>query len=49
MILRLELLGTCGTCPMSTMTLKAGVEEAVKKEVPEIRHVFAINVTQPEF
>ncbi|EIM78840.1 nitrogen-fixing NifU domain-containing protein [Nitritalea halalkaliphila LW7] len=29
MVLRLELLGACGTCPMSTMTLKAGVEEAV--------------------
>ncbi|WP_324677650.1 NifU family protein [Hymenobacter sp. GOD-10R] len=45
MVLRLELLGACGTCPMSPMTLKAGVEESVKKAVPEIRSVEAINVT----
>lgn len=45
MVLRLELLGACGTCPMSPMTLKAGVEESVKKAVPEIRAVEAINVT----
>ncbi|MGY6558283.1 MAG: NifU family protein [Nitritalea sp.] len=44
MVLRLELLGACGTCPMSTMTLKAGVEEAVKREVPEITRVEAINI-----
>ncbi len=47
MIVRLELLGACGTCPMSTMTLKAGVEEAIKKAVPEIRGVEAINITKP--
>ncbi|MBO3270988.1 MULTISPECIES: NifU family protein [Hymenobacter] len=45
MVLQLELLGACGTCPMSPMTLKAGVEESVKKAVPEIRSVQAINVT----
>jgi Fe-S cluster biogenesis protein NfuA len=44
MILQLELLGNCGSCPMSTMTLKAGVEEAIKKAVPEIKKVVAINV-----
>ena len=43
--LKLELLGACGNCPMSTMTLKAGVEEAVKREVPEIISVEAINIT----
>lgn len=42
---RLELLGACGNCPMSTMTLKAGVEEAIKKVVPEIEEVIAINIT----
>jgi len=47
MIVRLELLGACGTCPMSTMTLKAGVEEAIKKSVPEIKGVEAINITKP--
>lgn len=44
MVLRLELLGNCGSCPMSTMTLKAGVEEAIKKVIPEIKKVVAINV-----
>ena len=44
----LELMGNCGTCPMSTMTLKAGVEEAIKREVPEIKSVHAVNVTSPD-
>lgn len=43
----LELLGACGTCPMSTMTLKAGVEEAIKKAVPEVNGVEAVNITTP--
>lgn len=46
MIVNLELLGACGTCPMSAMTLKAGVEESIRKAVPEIRGVYAINVQQ---
>ena len=33
---------------MSTMTLKAGVEEAIKKVVPEIKSVEAVNITQPD-
>jgi Fe-S cluster biogenesis protein NfuA len=45
MIVRIELLGACGACPMSTMTFKAGVEEAIKREVPEISSVEAINIT----
>lgn len=44
----LELLGNCGLCPMSTMTLKAGVEEAIKRDVPEIKSVHAVNVTSPD-
>ncbi len=44
----LELLGSCGSCPMSTMTLKAGVEEAIIRAVPEIKKVDAINVTDPD-
>ena len=42
-IVNLELLGSCETCPMSPMTLKAGVEEAIKKQVPEIIGINAIN------
>lgn len=45
MVVHLELLGACGSCPMSTMTMKAGVEEAIKRRVPEITAVSAINVT----
>ena len=45
MVLKLEMVGACGTCPMSTMTLKAGVEQAIKKAIPEIRSVEAINLT----
>ncbi|MEQ8583069.1 MAG: NifU family protein [Marinoscillum sp.] len=47
-IVKLELLGNCGSCPMSTMTLRAGVEEAIKRAIPEIRGVEAINITTPD-
>ncbi len=47
MTVKLELLGACGSCPMSTMTLKAGVEEAIKKAVPEVKRVEALNITLP--
>lgn len=40
----LELLGACSSCPMSAMTLKAGVEEAIKRAVPEVLAVEAINL-----
>ncbi|MES2734534.1 MAG: NifU family protein [Bacteroidota bacterium] len=45
MVVKLELLGACGSCPMSAMTLKAGVEEAIKRAVPEITAVVASNLT----
>lgn len=44
-VVRLKLLGSCGSCPMSIMTLKAGLEEAIKKAVPEVSAVEAINLT----
>ena len=47
-VVRLELLGACGTCPMSTMTLRAGVEESIKRAVPEVVAVEAINITTPD-
>jgi Fe-S cluster biogenesis protein NfuA len=40
-VVHVELLGACGHCPMSPMTLKAGVEEAIKGAVPEIVRVVA--------
>ncbi|WP_026464136.1 NifU family protein [Adhaeribacter aquaticus] len=48
MVLKLELMGACGSCSMSTMTMKAGIEQAVKREVPEILSVIAVNLTEPE-
>ena len=44
-VVKLKLLGACGSCPMSIMTLKAGIEEAIKKAVPEITGVEALNLT----
>lgn len=45
MVLRIEMMGSCGSCPMSSMTLKAGVEDAIKRAIPEITKVEAINLT----
>ncbi len=42
MVVELELLGACGTCPMSMMTLRAGIEQAIKRAVPEIARVEAV-------
>lgn len=43
LVVELELLGACGTCPMSTMTLRAGIEQALKRTVPQISRVEAVN------
>lgn len=43
-IVKVRLLGTCSDCTMSTMTIKAGLEEAVKKVAPEIKSVEAISL-----
>ncbi|MBC8042180.1 MAG: NifU family protein [Rhizobacter sp.] len=40
-IVDLKLVGACGSCPMSTMTLRAGVEQAIKRAVPEVVRVEA--------
>ncbi|MFP4471802.1 MAG: NifU family protein [Bacteroidales bacterium] len=39
-----RLLGACGSCPYSTMTLKNGVETAMKKAIPEVKSVEAVNL-----
>jgi len=46
MIVRVKLLGACSTCPQSFMTMKAGIEEAVKRAVPEIKGVTAVNISE---
>lgn len=43
LVVKVKLLGACGSCPFSLQTLKNGVEQAVKKEVPEIKEVVAVN------
>lgn len=43
-IVNVELQGSCKSCPYSVMTLKSGVEEAVKRAIPEIKSVEAVNI-----
>jgi Fe-S cluster biogenesis protein NfuA len=42
-VVRLELLGACKSCSMSVMTLKAGIEESIKRSVPQITAIEAVN------
>ncbi|MCF8261405.1 MAG: NifU family protein [Melioribacteraceae bacterium] len=42
-IVEVKLTGACVGCPMSQMTLRAGVERALIREVPGIRRVEAVN------
>ena len=43
-VVHVELVGACGTCPVSTMTLKAGVERIIMDRVPGVTAVVADNV-----
>lgn len=43
-----ELHGACSNCSMSMMTMKAGVEEAIRSAAPEVTSVEAINLPDPE-
>ncbi len=40
-VVHVSLVGACGTCPVSTMTLKAGVERILKDRVPAVTEVVA--------
>ena len=42
LVVKVELKGACGSCPMRTMTLKSGVEGTLKKQVPEVKSVEAV-------
>jgi Fe-S cluster biogenesis protein NfuA len=44
-VVRLRLLGSCGSCPMSIMTMKAGIEQAIMRAVPQVSSVEAVNLT----
>jgi Fe-S cluster biogenesis protein NfuA len=41
-VVHIKLVGACGGCPMSTITLKQGIERIVKMQVPEITSVEAV-------
>ncbi len=41
-IVKVRLTGACGGCPMASMTLKNGVERALKERVPEVKEVVAV-------
>jgi len=39
LVVKVKLLGACENCPMSFMTMKAGVEASIKKAIPEIKGI----------
>lgn len=41
-VVKLKLQGACGSCPMSQLTLKMGIERELKRQVPEVKEVLAI-------
>jgi Fe-S cluster biogenesis protein NfuA len=41
-VVKVKLIGACSDCPFSLQTLKAGVEQALRKEIPEIKEVVAV-------
>src|SRR5437868_12499929 len=45
-IVSLKLHGACGTCPSSLMTLRMGIENALREQVPDVQGV--VNVDQPD-
>lgn len=41
-VVSVRLTGACGSCPMSQMTLKMGIEKYLKKEIPEVKEVLGV-------
>jgi Fe-S cluster biogenesis protein NfuA len=41
-VVKVRLVGACGGCPMSTMTLRQGIERVIRQEVPEVKEVVAV-------
>ena len=39
---KVKLTGACAGCPMSTMTLKMGIEKILKEELPDVKEVVAV-------
>lgn len=43
MVVKLKLLGACRNCDISHMTMRAGIEESIRKEIPEVSEVVAVD------
>ena len=43
LIVKVKLVGACDGCPFSMQTLKAGLEQAIRKNIPEIKEVIAVD------
>ena len=41
-IVKVKLTGACGSCPMASMTLRHGIERALKEKVPDVKEVIAV-------
>jgi len=41
-VIEVRLQGACGSCPMSILTLKAGIERVMKDEIPEVAEVISV-------
>ena len=41
-VVKVRLTGACGGCPMATLTLKMGIEQILKQEIPEVKEVVAV-------
>lgn len=41
-VIEVRLQGACGSCPMATLTLKAGIERVLKEEIPEVKEVISV-------
>ncbi|MBI9031962.1 NifU family protein [bacterium] len=41
-VIEVRLQGACGSCPMATLTLKAGIERVLKDEIPEVKEVIQV-------
>jgi len=44
LVVEVELQGACAHCAQAAMTMRAGVEEAVRRVVPEVKEVIAVNM-----
>jgi Fe-S cluster biogenesis protein NfuA len=43
LVVKVKLLGACNGCPFNMQTLKAGVEQAIKKEIPDVKDIIAVD------